>query len=116
MGLITKNYIFLSIFASNIYFLGKTEGLTYLDLGYVVFWSCNPGVYESWGICNEQISGFSGASYISYHTRVQAEVAYGAFLEHEKQKLRPQVVHASSAKQVPKILTWKDIVIINSLS
>jgi hypothetical protein len=44
MGLITKNYIFLSIFASNIYFFDKTEGLTYLDLGYVVFWSCNPGV------------------------------------------------------------------------
>jgi hypothetical protein len=68
-------------------------------------------VYDSWGICNEQVSGFRGASYLSYHTQGQAEAAYAAFVDHEKQKLRPQVLHVLSGKQVPEIWTWKDIVI-----
>jgi hypothetical protein len=78
---------------------------------YVVFQGCNPGVYDSWGICNDQVLGFRGASYLSYHTQGQAEAAYAAFVDHEKQKLRPQVLHVLSGKQVPEIWTWKDIVI-----
>jgi viroplasmin and RNaseH domain-containing protein len=70
---------------------------------YVVFRGRNLGVYESRGTCNKQISGFSGASYLSYPTRGEAEATYAAFLEHEKPKLKPQVVHAWSAKQVTEI-------------
>jgi hypothetical protein len=68
-------------------------------------------VYDSWGICNEQVSGFRDVSYLSYHTQGQAEAAYAAFVDHEKQKLRQQVLHVLSGKQVPEIWTWKDIVI-----
>jgi hypothetical protein len=47
---------------------------------YVVFRDRIPGVYDSWGICNEQVSGYFGASCMSYRTRSQAEAAWAAFL------------------------------------
>jgi viroplasmin and RNaseH domain-containing protein len=72
---------------------------------YVIFRGRKPGVYDSWGICNDQVSSFCGASFLSYHTRGQAEAAYSAFVYHEKQKLRPQVLHVSSGKQVLEIWT-----------
>lgn len=34
----------------------------------------NPGIYESWDDCREQIDSFSGAIYKSFRTRVEAEV------------------------------------------
>jgi ribonuclease HI len=60
---------------------------------YVVFHGRKPGVYDSWGVCNEYVVGFSGAAFQSYSTRMQVEEVYVAFLNHqnELQKLE-QVV------------------------
>jgi ribonuclease HI len=48
---------------------------------YVVFHGRKPEVYDSWGVYSEYIFGFSGATYRSYFTRMEAEKAYAAFLE-----------------------------------
>jgi viroplasmin and RNaseH domain-containing protein len=37
-------------------------------------------IYE--GVCSEYVVGFSGAAFQSYSTRMQAEKAYVAFVEH----------------------------------
>ncbi|KAK7256541.1 hypothetical protein RIF29_29994 [Crotalaria pallida] len=44
--------------------------------GYVVFRGRNPGVYYDWDSCNEQVWGFSGASFRSYSSGREAEVAW----------------------------------------
>jgi viroplasmin and RNaseH domain-containing protein len=49
---------------------------------YVVFHGRKSGVYESWKVCSEYVIGFSGAAFQSYSTRMQADEAYEAFLEH----------------------------------
>jgi ribonuclease HI len=49
---------------------------------YVVFRGRKPTVYESWGVCGEYVVCFSGATFQSYSTRMQAEEAYQAFLKH----------------------------------
>jgi viroplasmin and RNaseH domain-containing protein len=49
---------------------------------YIVFHGRKSGVYESWAVCSEYVVGFSGATFQSYSTRMQAEEAYQAFLEH----------------------------------
>jgi hypothetical protein len=80
---------------------------------YVVFHGRNTGVYESWGICNEQVSGCPGASCMSCPTRSQAEAAYADFLNHDSQKVKPQqLVLASNVKPGAQYWTWKDVVIL----
>jgi viroplasmin and RNaseH domain-containing protein len=49
---------------------------------YVMFCCRKTEVYESWGVCNEYVVGFSGVAFHSYSTRMQAEKAYEAFLEY----------------------------------
>jgi viroplasmin and RNaseH domain-containing protein len=65
---------------------------------YVVFLGWKPGLYESWGVCNKYIVGFSGAALQSYSTRMQAEEAYQAFLEHITEK----------GEYVSNTWCWKD--------
>ena len=43
---------------------------------YVVWQGHEPGVYKSWGDCQKQISGFSGAKYKSFGSMAQAEKAF----------------------------------------
>ncbi|KAK7272894.1 hypothetical protein RIF29_13936 [Crotalaria pallida] len=43
--------------------------------GYVVFRGCNPGVYYNWDSCNEQVNGFSGASFWSFSSGREVEIA-----------------------------------------
>jgi viroplasmin and RNaseH domain-containing protein len=50
---------------------------------YVVFCGQKPRVYDSWGVCSEYVVGFSGDAFQSYSTRMQAEEAYVAFLDHQ---------------------------------
>jgi viroplasmin and RNaseH domain-containing protein len=69
-----------------------------------VFCGQKPGVYDSWGICNEYVLGFSGAAYWSYFTRMVAEDAYAAFLEQQNIDQKP--------KHVVNIWSWKDWVIL----
>lgn len=42
---------------------------------YVVWAGYRPGIYEDWTTAQQQISGFSGAKFKSYPTRVAAEAA-----------------------------------------
>jgi ribonuclease HI len=53
---------------------------------YVVFQGRVPGVYESSAICNDQVLGYAGSSFLSYATRTGAEAAYVTFLDHNKKK------------------------------
>jgi viroplasmin and RNaseH domain-containing protein len=50
---------------------------------YVVFYGQKPRVYDSWGVYNEYVIGFSGAAFQRYSTRTRAEEAYIAFLDHQ---------------------------------
>lgn len=43
---------------------------------YVVWAGHNPGVYDSWKACQEQIQGFKGADYKSFKTLEEAKKAY----------------------------------------
>jgi viroplasmin and RNaseH domain-containing protein len=49
---------------------------------YDVFRGRKPTVYESWGVYSGYVVCFSGATFQSYSTRMQAEEAYQAFLKH----------------------------------
>jgi viroplasmin and RNaseH domain-containing protein len=57
-----------------------------------VFHGQKPVVYASWGVCSEFVLGFSGAAYHIYSTRMQAEKAYIAFLEHGNKDGKPEHV------------------------
>jgi viroplasmin and RNaseH domain-containing protein len=65
---------------SNIFFLEHAIETTMA--WYIVFRGRKTGVYESWGVCSEYVIGFSCATFQSCSTRMQAEEAYKAFLEH----------------------------------
>jgi viroplasmin and RNaseH domain-containing protein len=71
---------------------------------YVVFRGRKPEVYDS---CSEYIVGFSGAAFQSYSTRMQAEEAYVAFLDHPD-KLQKSVQVTPKAEDVAKKWCWKD--------
>ncbi len=43
---------------------------------YVVWQGVEPGIYESWDQCKAQIQGFPNASYKSFPTLTEAQVAY----------------------------------------
>lgn len=43
---------------------------------YVVWHGVNPGIYESWDECQQQVKNFTGAIYKSFSSREEAEEAY----------------------------------------
>ncbi len=43
---------------------------------YVVWEGHNPGIYESWSACQQQIQGYSGAKYKSFSRKEEAEAAF----------------------------------------
>ncbi len=45
---------------------------------YVVWNGVNPGIYDNWAACKQQISGVQGALYKSFDTREEAEQAYAS--------------------------------------
>jgi viroplasmin and RNaseH domain-containing protein len=63
------------------------------------------------GVCTEYVVGFSGATFQSYSTRMQAEEAYVTFLEHQNE-LRKSKQVAQKAKDVAKKWCWKDWMIL----
>jgi viroplasmin and RNaseH domain-containing protein len=69
-----------------------------------VFQCWKPGVYDSWGVCSEYVLGFSGVTYRSYFTRLEAKAAYAAFLEQQNKDRR--------LEYVAKLWSWKDLVIL----
>jgi hypothetical protein len=61
-------------------------------------------LYDSLEVCSEYILNFSGATYHSYFTRLEAGVAYVAFLEHQNKDRKRE--------HVAKLWSWKDLVIL----
>jgi viroplasmin and RNaseH domain-containing protein len=49
-----------------------------------MFRGWKPRVYDSWGVCSEYVLGFSGVSYQSYFTRLEAEKTYAALFKQQK--------------------------------
>jgi viroplasmin and RNaseH domain-containing protein len=74
---------------------------------YVVFRDRKPGVYDSWRICSEYVIDFSGATFQSYSTRMQAEEAYVAFLDHQDELRKSEQV-TQKTEDVTKKWCWKD--------
>jgi hypothetical protein len=61
-------------------------------------------VYDPWGVYSEYILGYSGVTYYSYFTRLEAEIAYAAFLQQQNKDRKPE--------QVVKFWYWKDLVML----
>ena len=49
----------------------------------MVFRERVPGIYNSWRICQDQVSGYSNNSYTSYQTLQEAQEEYQSFLDNE---------------------------------
>jgi len=76
---------------------------------YVVWIGHNPGIYDSWGVCQEQIKNYPGAKYKSFKTKAAAEEAYGDnFHDHYKTK--------SESKASPDISQFSDEIDMESIS
>jgi viroplasmin and RNaseH domain-containing protein len=67
-----------------------------------VFRGQKPEVYELWGVYTGYVVGFSGDAFQNYSTRMQAEEAYQAFLEHITEK----------EEHISNKWCWKDYVIL----
>jgi viroplasmin and RNaseH domain-containing protein len=78
---------------------------------YTVFRDRKPRVYDSWGVCSEYIIGFSDAAFQSYSTRMQAEKAYVAFLEHQNEEWKIEQV-TQKPEDVANKCCYKDWVIL----
>ena len=50
---------------------------------YAVAKGKNPGVYENWGICKDQVHRYSGAVYKSFNTRLEAETFISEYAEYK---------------------------------
>ncbi len=74
---------------------------------YVVWQGHNPGIYDSWDACQEQIKGYPGAKYKSFPSKDDAFIAfhgdYDAFIEknQEAKVILPQSVRDQIIKN-----TW----------
>ena len=51
---------------------------------YVVWRGKNPGIYESWDDCKEQITGYKNAQYKSFSSRDEAKRAFDSSYEEYK--------------------------------
>ena len=91
---------------------------------YVIFRGRRPGVYDDWGLCQAQVSGFSHSGYKKFKTPKQVVHAYQVFLQSTSAK-----VHEDRTQNGPpimpeiksmKLFPWKDVimrlVLIRSLS
>ncbi len=68
---------------------------------YVVWKGKNPGVYESWEACKQQITGVKGAQYMSFSSMEKATLAYNSSYEAYKGKKKKDT--GLSAKDLLKI-------------
>ncbi len=71
---------------------------------YVVWIGVQPGIYESWDACKQQISGYPNARYKSYTSKQEAEEAFGMgpdYSDHKKKAKRsvnskdPKIIQSS---------------------
>ena len=69
---------------------------------YVVWIGLNPGVYDSWEACRQQVEGWKGAVYKGFATREEAEEAINQPPENYIEKKAPE--HKGGRKKQPKPL------------
>ena len=69
---------------------------------YVVWIGLNPGVYESWEACKQQVEGWKGAVYKGFATREEAMEAFNLPPENYIEKKAPE--HRGGRKKEPKPL------------
>jgi len=72
---------------------------------YVVWKGFEPGVYETWPECKQQIEGFEGARYKSFETQIQAVEAY-----------RSDPRNYIGNKKTPGSRRYSSSIILNSLA
>jgi ribonuclease HI len=65
---------------------------------YVVWQGQEPGIYDSWAACQQQIKGYPGAKYKSFKTKDAAEAAffagYGASVKSASASAKPVIDHS----------------------
>lgn len=61
---------------------------------YYVVWQGNePGIYDSWPKCQEQIKGYPGAKYKAFKSKEEAVTAFhGVYEDHTNKKSKPVVI------------------------
>ena len=69
---------------------------------YVVWIGLNPGVYDSWEACKQQVEGWKGAVYKAFDTRAEAEEAINEPPENYIEKKAPE--HKGGRKKKDKPL------------
>lgn len=69
---------------------------------YVVWIGLNPGVYDSWEACRQQVEGWKGAVYKAFDTRAEADEAINQPPENYIEKKIPE--HKGGRKKQPKPL------------
>ncbi len=67
---------------------------------YVVWVGQEPGVYDSWSDCREQIANYPGARYKSFDTQDEAVQAYRGRMEDHLNLVRQIVLHAPRPKAI----------------
>ena len=71
---------------------------------YVVWQGLNPGIYENWADCKEQVNGQPNAKYKSFETRESAEEALErGFAAYLKSHPSPKAVFEKMMRQEPAI-------------
>ena len=79
---------------------------------YVVWQGVNPGVYDNWDKCQQQIKGYPQAKYKSFGSREEAEAAYnGNFAQHIqfKSPTRPGTSNPQILKSSKSQINWESI-------
>ncbi len=71
---------------------------------YVVWQGHNPGIYDNWDKCQQQIKNYPNAKYKSFGSREEADIAFGGnFAEHIQFKSPTKPGTASSSTREPQL-------------
>lgn len=69
---------------------------------YVVWEGHNPGVYDSWGACQAEIVGYSGAKYKAFKTKEEAQAAFELGFDEMQKGSKPNAPLPGSIK-IPSV-------------
>lgn len=73
---------------------------------YVVWQGNEPGIYDSWSACQQQIKGFPGAKYKSFSSEAEAREAFASnYFDHIKKSSPKKKISSSSNIDIKKD-TW----------
>ena len=76
---------------------------------YVVFHGRQPGVYNDWPTCNDQVIGFKRASFKSFPTEEEAYAVYNAYFGTKRQLERCRPTTDTVVYKTPQ---WKDAILV----